>query len=139
MAKSPLSNTKQGGVRIPYERLGDLPKLKYNELIAIHKDGSVRYFVNESHTDAIATHGVVAVIYNGVSGVSLPQLIVNRAFGFNSTFLKPLFAIRALLPRYSTKRSFYYVSLYDSKNASRTFVGLFKTPFAVELGLRAAL
>lgn len=136
--KSPLSTSKFGGTRIPYERMGELAPLKYDELISVYKDGSVRYYANEHHEKVLKKSDVIAVIYNGVSGLTLPQVIVKDVFVFNSIYLKCLFAIRSAMARY-VKRSFFTVSIYRASDATLKPVGYYKTTTAVELALRAAL
>lgn len=139
MSKSPLSTSKFGGTRIPYNRVGDLHPLKFNELVSIHRDGSVRYFANEKHEKVLEDNDVVAVVYNGVSGIRLPQVIVREGFAFNqSVFQKPVMSLRAVLARY-VDRSHFTASIYRSSDASLKPVGYYKTIWATELGLRAAL
>ncbi len=135
---SPLSTSKFGGTRIPPERVAELHPLKYNELVSIHKDGSLRYFANEKHLETLANRDVVAVVYNGVGGLTMPQVVVSDTFRFDSTFQKPLGSLRAVMARY-VKRSFFTVSTYRASDATLKPVGYFKAVFAVELGLRAAL
>lgn len=138
MTVSPLSTSKFGGTRIPFERIAELHPLKFNELVSIHRDGSVRYYANEKHDKTLELTDVVAVIYNGESGLTLPQVIVKDTFRFDSTFQKCLWSLKAVLARY-VKRSFFTVSIYRASDATLNPVGYYKSIFAVELGLRATL
>lgn len=135
------TNSKLGGTRIPFEKVVDeLPPLKIHELVALHRDGSVRYFsIGEYAIDEVkADPEVVAIIYNGVSGPTLPIVEVSDLFVFDSTFLKCMKCLRLLLARY-VKRSFFEVSVYRVSDGTTTSVGIYKLIFAVELALRSVL
>lgn len=135
---SAISNSKFGGTRIPWERIAELHPLKFNELVSVHRDGSVRFYANEKHMDTLSDSDVVAVVYNGIAGVTMPQVVVKDSFRFDSTFLKCQWALKAVLARY-VKRSFFTVSVYRASDATLNPVGYYKAVFAVELALRAAL
>lgn len=134
------TTSKFGGTRIPFNKLERLPpKVKFNELISIHRDGSVRYFANEKHDEVLKNDDVLAVVYNGTSGPRLPQVIVREGFVFTqSVFQKPVISLRGVIARY-VDRSHFTASIFRSSDASLKPVGYYKTIWATELGLRAAL
>lgn len=132
------SNSKLGGTRIPFNKVSDLPVVKINELVTIHRDGSVRYFSIGVLDNALKDADVVAVVYNGTSGPTLPKVVAVDSFRFESHFLKCIMSLRFVLSRY-VRRSFFAVSVYRLSDAKFLTVGSYKTTWATELGLRAAL
>lgn len=137
MTKPAITKSKLGGTRIPYNKVDTLPLVKINELVAIYKDGSVRYFSIGAPIAAKLKPDVVAVIYNGMSGKRLPIVEVSDVFRFESRFHRALMSLRYVASRY-VERAQFTVSIYRFSDASTIQrVGIFKTLPGMELGLRA--
>lgn len=138
MGKPTITKSKLGGTRIPFNKVESLPPVKINELVTIHRDGSVRYFSIGVPVEAKLNPNIVAVVFNGAMGKRIPYVEVSTDFKFESRFLTALMSLRYVATRYED-RSHFVVNTYRPSDASTTRVGIFKTLPGLELGLRSAL
>lgn len=135
------TSSKFGGTRIPYFKVEtELPAPKSNEVVAIHSDGSVRYFShgNVDWQKIIQGEDVVGVVYIDVNGLTMPKVVLVDSVRYNSLYLKVWMTLRICLQRH-VARHLFTVSTYRVSDATQTPAGYYKTVFAAELGLRAAL